>query len=375
MKKYARFFLILFFCFSTIMRGQESDKKLLELLTEKGVLTEDEKQTLISDLALDKEKEAEISNNGFTTPKLKIGGYGKLLYQYSNTSDIHNTFSPRFAFLNLNGQINSQFSFFSLFSFIGEPVFELWLQWKPHNAFAVKVGQQKVPFTFENMISPTILESVNNSRPFLGLAGMADDPGVNNAGGRDLGLTLQGDLFEQTNHYLLNYALGVFQGTGVNMRENNNKKDFMASLSLQPIKGLRFAYGLYLGTGHYSIGDNPAQDYRRNRHTVSADFRKGRFFSRAEWLFGTDGDLDKEGITALLQWKFIPDKFDAFARFDNFFKDKKNNSYANDYTLGCSYYFSKMCRFELNYVYSSYSENWLNDENSHQVFGQIQIVF
>jgi hypothetical protein len=375
MKKYSKLFLCLFFFGATLLNAQEYDKKLLDILTEKGILDEKTKQELTTDLALDEKNEKANSLNGFLTPKLKLGGYGKFLYQYRDAGEIHHTFAPRFAFINMNGQLNKQFSYFGLFSFIGEPVFELWLQWKPLDAFSVRIGQQKVPITFETMISPTILESINNSRVLSNLCGMAGDLGVNNAGGRDIGLTLYGDLFKQQHHFLLNYALGIFQGTGVNMGDNNNKKDFVGSLTIQPLHGLRFGYGIYQGTGHYSIGDNPAKDYVRNRHAFSADFKAGRFFTRAEWMLGKDGDVEKEGVSALAQWKFVPDKFDAFARWDYYDNDKKNNVRATDYTIGCSYYFAKMCRFELNYIHSNFSENWINGKNSNQILAQIQIVF
>ncbi|MDR0371524.1 MAG: OprO/OprP family phosphate-selective porin [Prevotellaceae bacterium] len=375
MKRYTKLFLCFVVFGVTLPNAQEYDRKPFEVTAENDMPDEHPKRVPTENRTADETKMTGNALGGFLTPKLKIGGYGKLVYRYSDAGDIRHSFAPRFAFVSLNGQLNEQFDYFGLFSFIGEPVFELWLQWKPLDAFSIRIGQQKTPLTFESMISPTVLESINNSRVLSNLCGMAGDVGVNNAGGRDVGVTLYGDLFKQQEHFLLHYALGIFQGTGVNMGDNNNKKDVVASLIVQPLYGLRFGYGIYRGTGHYAVGNHPAADHTRNRQALSADFKTGRLSTRAEWMTGKDGDADKEGVSVLAQWKFIPDEFDAFVRWDYYDNDKKNNVRAVDYTIGCSYYFAKMCRFELNYIFSCFSENRIAGRNSNQALAQIQIVF
>jgi hypothetical protein len=55
-----------------------------------------------------------------------------------------------------------------------------------------------------------------------------------------------GNLLKTQTHDLLEYKVGLFQGTGINTTENNNSKDFAANLMLQPIKNFRIGGGYIL---------------------------------------------------------------------------------------------------------------------------------
>lgn len=365
--------------------GQKSDDSaLLKKLVDKQILTqqeadqiaqEDNKQSQPASFAqkVDKVRDA------FNTPYMKFGGYGMLLYKYSDVSNVKHDFEPRVVFLNMGGQLTNTIGYFVMAELVDPLLHELYLDWTPTKAFNIRAGQFKVPFSFENQISLTNLETVVYSRTISSLVSMGDDvmklQNNKNNGGRDIGIQASGSLFPTGNHDLLQYSMGVFQGSGITTREQNNTKDFAGTLTVQPIKGLRVGAGGYFGQATYSNdGGITTSDHVRNRWGISSDYQTDRLTARAEWFKANDGGIDREGVYGSLMYYLIPKRFNAVGKVDYFNKDKNINSEVMDYTLGLNYYFFPQCRFQLNYTYSDYSNKW-GAENSNVVQAQLQIVF
>ena len=68
--------------------------------------------------------------------------------------------------------------------------------------------------------------------------------------GRDAGIMFTGDFFKYKTWKLFNYSIGVFNGTGMNQKENNSQKDIIGQLNITPIKSLMLSSSFILGTGH-----------------------------------------------------------------------------------------------------------------------------
>ena len=306
---------------------------------------------------------------GMITPYLKLGGYAMLTYQYREAENIHDV-RPRLAFISMDGKIGSNFRYFLLAEFVNPRLFEYYGEWTFSKYIGIKVGQQKVPFALENPISPTNMESILNTRTVSSLVGMNDDVGVTTSG-RDIGMQIFGSFFDG----LLSYNAGFFQGTGINIKENNQRKDFSGILSLQPIKNFHIAGSLYLGEAVYSINDNPLTSNTRNRWALSADYETERFYARSEWINGNDAGTLKSGIYGTALWYFVPKKINGFLKLDFFDADTSIGSVATDYIVGGSYYFAPRCRLQLNYMHSQYSANWQGNLNRNSLFAQMQVVF
>lgn len=182
-------------------------------------------------------------------------------------------------------------------------------------------------------------------------------------------------MFEVGDHKILQYAIGIFQGTGVSTSAKNNNKDFAGTLMLQPLKGFRLGGGAYFGKATYMQGtDIVASDHVRNRWIASADYTSDRFAGRAEWLRGNDGGVQKEGLYGMALYYLMPKKLNALAKVDYYNRNKDVNSEVIDYTFGINYYFYSQCRIQVNYTYSDYSKQW-NADNSNSVMAQLQIAF
>ncbi|MEN9918201.1 MAG: hypothetical protein RL662_637 [Bacteroidota bacterium] len=379
--------LILVCAMSLGAYAQDSNGKLLEKLVDKKVLTQSEADQITSD---SKSKLAHntslVSKAGkvrdaFNTPAMSFSGYGLLMHRYSDVSDVKHKTEPRVVFVNMKGKLTKEISYSILAEFVHPELYELYVDWSPAKEFSVRGGQFKVPFSLENPISLVNLETILNTRSISSLVGMADDVqklqnGKNNTG-RDVGIQLSGSLLPNGDHSMLEYAFGVFQGSGVTSTELNNSKDFAGNVYFQPIKGLRVGGGAYFGeaTYLYHADDADVTNCVRNRLAVSADYQSERLYARAEWLKGRDALTDREGVYGTLLYYIKPQKLNVVAKVDYYDMDKAlMNTEVTDYTAGINYYFYPQCRLQLNYTRSDYSSD-MGQKDSNNVLAQVQIVF
>lgn len=362
----------------------KEDDALLKKLVDKQILTQQE----ADEIAKENNKTSQPASFGqkvekvrdaFNTPYMKFGGYGLLMYKYSDVSNIKHDFEPRVVFLHMGGKLTNTVSYFVMAELVDPLLHELYLDWTPSKEFNIRAGQFKVPLSLENQISLTNLETVMYSRTISSLISMGDDvmklQNKRNNGGRDIGIQASGSLASLGNHDLIQYSLGVFQGSGITTREQNNTKDFAGTLLFQPIKGFRAGVGAYFGQATYSNdGGVTVADHVRNRWGISSDYHTDRLTARAEWFKGNDGGIDREGIYGSLMYYFAPKKFNAVAKVDYYNSNKSINREVTDYTLGINYYFYPQCRFQLNYTHSDYTKKW-GAEDSNTVYAQLQVVF
>jgi Phosphate-selective porin O and P len=360
--------------------AQTSNEKLVQKLVDKNILTPEEAAQLLSaDKPKAKPQTEQIRGlirKGFNTPSLSFGGYGMLMYEYNSQSTAHNDFRPRVLFLWAEGKLNDHFRYFIMPEFVSPSLYEYYAEWMPSSAFKLKAGQFKVPFTLENPISLVNLESIQNTRTVASLAGMSSDVGANNGAGRDIGIQASGSFLKMTDHDLIQYSAGVFEGTGINTKENNNVKDFAGTLAVQPVKGWRLAGGLYAGQSLYvKSGQTASANHVRNRWALSSDYASDRIYARAEWVHGNDGGIEREGVYGIGSYYFIPKKLNSYARIDHYYNDKSLKQKAVDYSAGINYYFASLCRFQLNYQYSDYSKQCSGKKDTHSLLGELQLFF
>ena len=369
-----------FLCVLSYVKAQNSNDDLLNKLVEKNVLTPAEADELRTEKSSDdqgiipgKVREA------FNTPYMRFGGYGMFMYKYDNTSDVKHKVDPRVIFLSMTGKFNN-FRYFILSEFINPRLHEFYGEWSPSDAIKLRGGMMKVPYSLENQMSLTEIETVFNTRSVSNLIGMGGDVmqfqnGINNTG-RDIGLQVHGNLFKSDKgHELVQYSAGVFQGAGIELEEKNNTKDFSGSLYLKPIKELRIGTSAYWGETNY-VKDGEAVDraHVRNRWLISSDYQSDRFYARAEWINANDGGIKKEALYGTASYYVMPQKLNLVAKVDYLNNNKDINSEVIDYTAAVNYYFYPACRFQLNYTYSDYNKAW-NAKNGHALTAQMQIVF
>ena len=335
------------------------------------------------------QKSSEIDWTKDFTSRITLNGYAQGGWSYQNPNDKpQNAYNLKRTLLWAKARITDRWSFMFMHDF-SSVVQEYYTDYRlsKGNELTVRLGQFKHSYTMENPMSPTQLELVDvYSQAVLYLAGEGPDPlnGVNY--GRDMGLEVYGDLAKG----LVHYELALMSGQGINRKDLNNQKDFIAKLELRPVDGFRVVASGYLGTGcavvtaawnpEINVGDN----YKRNRYSVGAEYKTQPYTGskykearpasiRAEWLGGEDGNVGSRGgyVTTTIP---VVDALDIVASGETFDRNTKVDGWdQTNLTVGLQYWFYKKCRMQLQYTRCMCGDMIGKDYNWLQA--QMQVAF
>lgn len=254
--------------------------------------------------------------------------------------------------------------------------------YKPDELLNVNIGQSKTPYCYDNYYSPFTLLTV--SRPQLDNAlGNRENDLYGNNQGRDIGLWLTGKYSmgsEDAKRPVLEYILGIYNGAGMNVTDNNNFKDFGAALRLSPIKDLWISGRAYHGSGAKLIED-PDSTADRIRLGGDLTYKYKSFIVEGEYLTAEDHGAGKEislmrsAFYVTLGYTIIKDKLQVVGRLDNYDKNIKTNQNAiNKYIIAGSWYFNKTTRVQMEYNFVA--EEDPNNQINNNVFAiQFQAGF
>ena len=340
-------------------------------------------------MASAQQKSSEIDWTKDFTSRITLNGYAQGGWSYQNPNDKpQNAYNLKRTLLWAKARITDRWSFLFMHDF-SSVVQEFYTDYRlsKGNELTVRLGQFKHSYTMENPMSPTQLELVDvYSQAVLYLAGEGTDPlnGVNY--GRDMGLEVYGDLAKGQVHY----ELALMSGQGVNRKDLNNQKDFIAKLELRHVDGFRVVASGYLGTGcavgtaawnpEINVGDN----YKRNRYSVGAEYKTQPYTGskykearpasiRAEWLGGQDGNVGSRGgyVTTTIP---VVDALDIVASGETFDRNTKVDGWdQTNLTVGLQYWFYKKCRMQLQYTRCMCGDMIGKDYNWLQA--QMQVAF
>ena len=247
-----------------------------------------------------------------------FGGYFIGKYAYSDQEGQHGGegFSQRFIRAYVDGTILGDFKYRVQVQ-VNNSTFHMkdyFVEWSRTKEFAVKVGQYKRAFLFENPYNPWDVGAGDYSQVARQLAGIADKDGNVANGGRDQGIQVQGDLFpsRKDGHRYLHYQLQVMNGQGINSADANGRKDFIGTLQFQPIRDL--SVGIFGWTGDYVNADGVTLD--RNRWAASVRYEHEGWVARAEYAH-SQGHLHADGWYATVgvplgDWLQLYAKYDAY---------------------------------------------------------------
>ena len=340
-------------------------------------------------LATAQQKSSEIDWTKDFTSRITLNGYAQGGWSYQDPNGkAQNAYNLKRTLLWAKARITDRWSCMFMHDF-SSVVQEYYTDYRVSkgNEMTVRLGQFKHSYTMENPMSPTQLELVDvYSQAVLYLAGEGPDPlnGVNY--GRDMGLEVYGDLAKGSVHY----ELALMSGQGINRKDQNNQKDFIAKLELRPVQGFRVVASGYLGTGcavgtaawnpDIKVGDN----YKRNRYSVGAEYKTQAYTGskykearpasiRAEWLGGQDGKVGSRGgyVTTCIP---VVDALDIVASGETYDRNTKVEGWdQTNLTVGLQYWFYKKCRMQLQYTRCMCGDMIGKDYNWLQA--QMQVAF
>jgi len=372
-----RYFSLILIFFNISTSFGQSSENILKILVEKQIISQEEAETLIEENKGDEKQQDENilkkTKTAFNYSDIvSFSGYGQALYRASDNDEINNEIKVNRIILYASGNLNPNFSYM-IMPYLGSTsgLLEYYGDYTHSAAFTARLGQFKVPFTIENPMSTTRWEGIYSTTSIDALSGGSGDV-IGSKSGRDMGIQLSGKLLSKNDFYLLEYAVGLFNGTGFNTSENNNHKDLAGTLTFQPIKGLKIAGSGYSGKAPYKKAkDDQIRNHVRNRWSAGGVYNDSHWYSRTEYLYGNDGGTYKDGFYFVGMWKPLPDKLEFFGKYDYYNSDKdKGINKMYEYTAGINYYFGYLSRIQLNYIRSDF-DNKVNNT----IATQLQLFF
>lgn len=321
----------------------------------------------------------------------KFGGYIVGTYKYNSQEGKNggDGFGLRYLRLYLDGTVFKDFKYRVQMNVSGEPgttssarVIDAFVSWQKWSPLGIKMGEFKRCFTFENPMNPWDIASGDYTQLTKNFAGMSGDfyKGGTNSGGRDLGIQIYGDAFKvgKTQHYLLHYQAGVYNGQGINTSDKDKDKDYIATVQLQPIKGLYLGVFGWSGSFH-----NGTQSNYFKRWAAGVSY-EGLFSARAEYarnIFADGAALNGFGQKSdawyirmgIPTWRWLR----VNLGYDAYRKDMSTWTSLNSiYTLGLQARPHKNLQFQLQWNYCHNNSIASNvDKDYHQLWAQAYIRF
>ena len=289
--------------------------------------------------------------------KIVIVGYTQVRYQALEETGKIDGFDIRRARLDVKGTISPYWSYRVQFDLAGSPkLIDAYAELKLNDYLNFTIGQAKIPFSLENLTSSNKLEMIDRSQAVEALVARGKD--VNgNQNGRDLGIQLGGTLLKLKDRPVVDYRLGIYNGSGINVADNNEKKDYAARLIVHPVAGLDISGALYNGSRFIpevktgTVVTTPAKSVDRDRYGFDLSYDLNNLSVRSEYLHGTDDQTKREGYYAQVGYYFLEKKFQLLAKYDFYDADKaKANDASTWYVIGANYNFNPNVRLQANYT-------------------------
>ena len=314
---------------------------------------------------------------------LKVSGFIQGMYEWHDadneqTTDI-SSFSVRRARLTLSGDLYKGKAgvldyrfYFDIARVPKNPILDMWIRYQPCKEFGIQLGQYKNPVTFEASISPSKYDFIDFSYAVQNLAKM----GKNDVAGldvtaRDLGFQFFGGFVHRDGYSIINYNIGILNGSGINTKDDNKSKDIYAKLTIKTSKD--FAVAGYYQWGEANLSDFGAAKYAEygwdgsaeyvpmHRWGIGFNYDGPKVFARGEYLGGLTAKLASEGAYAEAGYRFQLPKnagmlwaggmVDYFCRncFDYIKRDTKNAAVDMRYSVCVGYTPIKQLRVQLAY--------------------------
>ncbi|MBR5133807.1 MAG: porin [Alistipes sp.] len=285
----------------------------------------------------------------FANEHLSLSGYLQGGFRWDENADPETTFYLHRARLSLTGDAaQDKIDYRLQVDWAGSPkICDLYFRYKPLNALNIELGQFKIPFSYENEnCGPTTVEFIEYSYITTYLArNNARYDGIA-ATGRDFGFQVYGGFMEREGYNIINYNLGVFNGNGINAKDNNSSKDLIARLVIKPFKG-------FAVTGSYMYAET---SYNGNKFMKSPRWAVGALYDSRHWVARSEyAEADFGGnITRafyVLGGYHFEQPWSLFARYE-FINDEYRIMDEQRIQIGAAYKPFKFLRLQSNLSYT-----------------------
>ena len=408
---------------STIARADQTDK-LIEILKEKGTITEEEAKSLekeVKGAESGKEAEGEASSDDDWTKNIEVGykkgayikttddrfsvkmnvhTQGAFSYEVQEDQENTTTFKVRRARLLFGGNVYYPWMrYFTQITLEGSNtgLRDAYIEATYFDWAEPKIGQYKVPFDREFLTSAFSLQLIDRSI-------------VSNTFSlqRDIGIEISGKLLQDQ----LAYSVGMFNGSGANQNNVNQKFMYVGRVVYSPFGPVPYSQGaldtpaspkLSVGVaGAYLPGLRPGErktlagplgntsilPVKSNVYELTADlaFKYRNFSFEGSYDFRSIdpnaptpfGEEKAQGFYLQGGYFLIPKKFEVAARYawvDPNNPNQKDDNKQQEYTGGLSYYmYGHQLKLQANYSFFR-NQNPTGHLDDHLVQGMMTLAF
>jgi phosphate-selective porin len=309
--------------------------------------------------------------------KITVAGYTQIRYQALEETGKIDGFDIRRARLDVKGNISPYWGYRIQFDLAGTAkIIDAYAELKLNDYFNFTIGQSLIPLSLENLTSSSKFEMIEFAQAVDALAARGKDI-IGNQNGHDLGIQLGGTLLKLKDRPVLDYRLGVFNGSGINTVDNNEAKDFATRLIVHPIVGLDLGAALYNGSRFVpevktgTVVTTPSKNVARDRYGFDLSYDLKNFSLRSEYIHGTDDTIDRDGYYVQGGYYFLDKKLQLLAKYDFYDVNKAVAKNASTWVvLGANLNLNANARIQFNYTFKQ-EEGPSIDNNFASVQAQI----
>jgi phosphate-selective porin len=345
---------LLFFLLFLENSFSQSANDILNLLISNKTISQSKVDSIRAEAALG-QQQADASRKSFfitAARQMQLTGYTQIRYQTFQESGKHNGFDIRRARIDLRGSVTPIFTYRLQADLVDKPkMIDAYGEIKLADYFSITAGQFKIPFSMENLASSNKLEMIDRSQVVEALVARSKDV-IGNQNGRDIGVQVGGTLLKIKDLPLVEYRLGVFNGSGINVADTaNNAKDLAGRLIFTPIKGLSFGGSFYKGWDKAIKPDVPGQSQTRNRLGAEFSYVLSRFALKGEYIAGKDGKTNRAGWYIQTGYFVIPQKLQVLGKYDVYDPNTSTpDNISTNYVFGANYNFNSWSRLQAFYT-------------------------
>lgn len=338
----------------------QSSNDILNLLIQRNLISQEEADSLRADAAL-KQQESDAKKKSFlvtAAKSIQLAGYTQARYQNLEESGKKSGFDIRRARLDVKGTISPYFGYRLQSDFAGTStgafakLLDAYGEVKLADYFNLTIGQQKVALSFENQISDNKSDNIDRSQVVEALVARGKDV-IGNHNGRDIGIQANGSLLKLNGRFFVDYYVGFYNGTGINVAaDNNSSKDAAVRLVLHPFNGIGLGGSYYSGVGNYLVNstDPKPSNKGRNRWGAELTYDSKKLSFHSEYLQGKDNIINKAGYYAQLAYYVLPEKFQVVGKYDIYDPNPdQSDNVLTVYTFGLNYYFNLNVKLQIAY--------------------------
>ena len=222
---------------------------------------------------------------------LTVSGFIDGQFTSDNTQK---TFFIRRARVALGGQMlpNLEFRLQTEMAGNAPKMLDAYFKYKFRPYLNIQAGQFKTPFTLESQYPLLTKEGIDYAQVIAKLAGYGDVLGGNRSNARDIGFMLYGDILmvgRSEPFPLLSYNVGLFNGPGINRKDDNRSKDIIARFDVRPfVRNLVLSASVVAG----SYNDGATAELANNRFSFGGEYKDESLTVRSEYV---RADIEKAG--------------------------------------------------------------------------------